>query len=40
MDVCYIAKDTTKEKELLRYIGYIRKDNYREKDRDDFEISI
>ena len=40
MDVCYIAKDTTKEKELLRHIGYVRKDNYREKDRDDFEISI
>ena len=40
MDVCYIAKDTTKEKELLQHIGYVRKDNYREKDRDDFEISM
>ena len=40
IDVCYIAKDTTKEKELLQHIGYVRKDNYREKDRDDFEISM
>lgn len=40
MDVCYIAKDTTKEKELLQHIGYVKKDTYKEKERDDFEISM
>lgn len=38
MDVCDIAKNTTKEKELLQHIGYVKKDVYREKD--DFEISV
>lgn len=38
LDLCYISKGTTKERDIFEYIGYIRKGYHREKD-DDFDIS-
>lgn len=39
LDLCYISKGTTKERDIFEYIGYIRKGYHREKD-DDFDISM
>lgn len=41
LDLCYISKGTTKEREIFEHIGYIRNRNsdYKRKD-DDFEISM
>ena len=38
LDLGYISKGTTKEREIFEHIGYIRKGYHKEKD-DDFEIS-
>ena len=38
LDLFYISKGTTKERDIFEYIGYIRKGYHREKD-DDFDIS-
>jgi len=38
LDLCYISKGTTKERDIFEYVGYIRKGYHREKD-DDFNIS-
>lgn len=38
LDLCYISKGTTKERDIFEYIGYIRKGYHREKDN-DFDIS-
>ena len=38
LDLCYISKGTTKERDIFEYIGYIRKGYHREKD-EDFDIS-
>ena len=38
LDLCYISKGTTKERDIFEHIGYIRKGYHKEKD-DDFDIS-
>lgn len=38
LDLCYISKETTKEREIFEYIGYIRNGNHKRKD-DEFEIN-
>lgn len=38
LDLCYISKGTTKEREIFEHIGYIRQSYSKEK-FDDFEIS-